>query len=157
MRDLLPVKTNVSVFSESSVNACGWILSTCWWVLLPGRKVRLTDTHAHGEPWGSVPGAVHLVVGAEGRAWEEGQLPELLWHKCSAVPTDDFHASETFNMKIQPFKWHVNPKADALLPWRHWLKLCSRQPGISSWEVCGEHPGNGRPPAPRWRSNYKTQ
>ena len=24
-----------------------------------------------------------------------------------ALPTDDFHASETFNMKTQPFKWHV--------------------------------------------------
>ena len=46
-----------SMFSESSVNACGWILSTGWWVLPPGRKAtRLTDTHAHGEPRGSVPG-----------------------------------------------------------------------------------------------------
>ena len=56
LRDLLPMETNVSMFSESSVNVCGWILSTCWWVLPPGRKARLTDTHAHGEPRGSVPG-----------------------------------------------------------------------------------------------------
>ena len=108
------MKTNVSVFSESSVNAYGWILSMCWWVLPPGRKVSLTDTHAHREPWGSVPGAVHPLVEAEGRAWEEGQLQ-------SSSGTNVLWCPQMTFMLPKHLIWRFNRLSDM---WTPKLMLC---------------------------------
>ena len=93
-----------------------WVICECVWVdsehvlvgPAPGKEGK---AHWHPCPWGT--SGLSPWIGAEGRAWEEGQLLELHWHKCLQCP-------QMTSMLPKHLIWRSNrlsdmwPKADAV-------------------------------------------
>lgn len=119
------------------------ILSMCWLRLptayQPWGERQLTDTNHYGKLGSSIPEAENqLVVGWDVR---EGQLPaqssrtslaETLWSLYKWLFCF-YYVKKNSNPTIEVTRECQN--CCCLLPWRHSLKLCSKQPATSSWKV----------------------
>ena len=142
------ISINSLSFSERTAiceNKCVhvfWVICECVWVDsehgLVGPAPGKEGNKAHWHPCPRGTSGLSPWIGAEGRAWEEGQLLELRWHKCLQCPQMTF-------MLPKHLIWRSNRLSDM---WTPKLMLCYL--GDTDWNSAQ---GSQGPPAERSARN----